>query len=91
LCISRSQYRTSAHLKIRLEKSQFPESLAAAREVIVGFYNRDAAENGANSAIEIADSDDEFEVAVEKQQPVDRDEKTGKPTLSTPLCKEGIL
>ena len=52
-------------------------SLPAAREIIVGFYDREASKEGSRSPIEVADSDDEFEFGPRTRRSVDFELRTG--------------
>lgn len=69
--------RTSAHLKIRMETTPFPQSHSPARKAVINFYTRGAPKERSTGAISIEDSDDESELVPPKGQPEDVEAKKG--------------
>jgi hypothetical protein len=71
-------FRTSAHLKIRMETTPFAKSYGAAREAVVDFYNRNTLKERSSRAASFDDSDDEFELVHPRSQPEDLEAKKGR-------------
>ncbi|KAJ9120824.1 hypothetical protein QFC22_002758 [Naganishia vaughanmartiniae] len=85
--------RTSAHLKIRLERAEFAKGYDAAHDAVVEFYTKDESRQNQAGAITIDDSDDDFEMNPKELRGSALQVEKGQSTLLIPanLCIDILL